>query len=60
MTLDTNDTLSTLLSEYQYYMKSCNKLLVCENVVYVTKLKVNVTWTKGFVAKKQGGTKEKQ
>jgi hypothetical protein len=36
MTLDTNDTLLALLPEYQHYMKSCNKLLVCEMVVHVT------------------------
>ena len=36
MTLDTNDTLLALLSEYQHYMKSCNKLLVCEMVAHVT------------------------
>ncbi len=36
MTLDTNDTLLALLFEYQHYMKSCNKLLACEMVAYVT------------------------
>ena len=38
----------------QSYGHLRNRVLALGNALYVTKVKVNVTWVKGFVQKKQG------